>query len=276
MFADVDESIRQLLIQHGNLDSGEVDIAFDMPTREWAARLTRPTVNLYLFDIRENTELRDPSAWVVRRGPSNSATKSRPIVKVDLSYKITAFANAIEDEHRLLSRVLLTLFVYPILPEEVLQGAVVGQEMRAETAQPGGIVESPADYWGALDNDIKPSIDYKLTVGLDLNQEIEVGLALTSQIKLGHKVNRHSSEEINELPLQIGGRIHSVDNIDEGVSGASVTLLERGLDTITDDEGRYGFSGVPPGGYTLVISAPGMAERRQAIEVPGDSYDVGL
>ncbi|MBI2930807.1 MAG: DUF4255 domain-containing protein [Planctomycetes bacterium] len=48
MFADVDESIRKLLVQRGHLDSGEVDISFDMPTRQWAAGVSKPTVNLYL------------------------------------------------------------------------------------------------------------------------------------------------------------------------------------------------------------------------------------
>lgn len=48
MFADLDETIRQLLIQRGHLDSGEVDIAFDTPTRDWAAGIVKPTVNLYL------------------------------------------------------------------------------------------------------------------------------------------------------------------------------------------------------------------------------------
>ena len=56
----------------------------------------------------------------------------------------------------------------------------------------------------------------------------------------------------------------------------SGTLLERALDFITDDEGRYKFSNVPPGQYTLVIVAPGKEERREGIEVPSGSYDVGL
>ena len=49
MFADLDESLRQLLVQRGNLDHGEVDIAFDMPTRDWASGISKPTVNLDLF-----------------------------------------------------------------------------------------------------------------------------------------------------------------------------------------------------------------------------------
>ena len=36
MISDVDESLRRLLTERGNLNSGEVDISFDQPTREWA------------------------------------------------------------------------------------------------------------------------------------------------------------------------------------------------------------------------------------------------
>ncbi|MBI2930806.1 MAG: DUF4255 domain-containing protein [Planctomycetes bacterium] len=60
-------------------------------------------------------ELKNPVAWNVRPGPNNTAIKSRPDVRVDLTYRITAFASAVEDEHRLLARVLLTLFQHPLL-----------------------------------------------------------------------------------------------------------------------------------------------------------------
>ena len=276
MFADLDESIRQLLVQQGNLNSGEVDIAFDMPTRDWSASISKPTVNLYLYDVRENLEIRNPVPWQVRPGPNNTAIKSRPDVKVDVSYNITAFATTIEDEHRLLSRVLLTLFQHPVLPNELLQGVVAEQEIQTSTAKSSGVFQSPTDYWGALDNDIRPSVDYRLTFRMDLSQEISVGIVLTSQFKVGQIDRKDGTVEFEDLPYQIGGRIHQSGDPEAGIPDVSVTLLERALDTITDDTGRYTFAGVPPGQYTLVISAPDMDERREQIEVPNGSYDVGL
>lgn len=78
MFADLDETIRQLLLQWGNLDSGEVDIAFDQPTREWSSSISKPTVNLYLYSIQENKELRDPNAWYPSAGPTTPPSKPGP------------------------------------------------------------------------------------------------------------------------------------------------------------------------------------------------------
>lgn len=276
MFADLDESIRDLLVQRGSLNSGEVDIAFEMPTREWAAGMARPTVNVYMYDLRQNFELRNPSPWQVRGGPDNSAIKSRPDVRIDVAYNITAFANAVEDEHRLLGRVLVTLLQNPIIPEDLLSGEVAGQEIRTTVGHPSKVLQSPADYWGSLDGDIRPSLDYRLTVSVDVSQEITVGLALTSIFKLGQTDETTGKAELFDLPLQFGGRIHERDNAEAGIEGVAVTLLERALDTVTDDEGRYTFHGVPPGEYTLIVNAPGMEERRERIEVPGNQYDVGL
>ena len=276
MFADLDESLRQLLIQRGNLNSGEIDIAFEQPTRDWAAGISKPTVNLYLYDIRECKELANPAPWVTRTGPNNTVFKSRPNVRVDLTYCITAFANAVEDEHRLLTRALITLFQYPNLPEDMLQGSVAGQEIRTFAAQPNSVMSSPADFWGALDNDMKPSIDYRVTLSVDLTQELPVGMALSSQFKLGRKVGDEEAVRVEELPMQIGGTIHQGEDVEQGISGATVTLLERALDATTDDLGRFTFSGVPAGSYTLVVAAPGADERRREIQVPSGSYDVSI
>lgn len=276
MFADLDESIRQLLIQRGSLNSGEIDISFDMPTREWAGGIAKPTVNLYLYDIRENLELRNPTPYNVRRGPDNTATKSKPDFRVDITYRVTAFANSVEDEHRLLSRALLTLLQHPILPEDILQGQVQGQEITTFTARPDGIVQTPADYWGALDNDIKPSIDYKVTSRLGLDQTREEPLVLTSSFKIGRYEPTEGLWGLRDVPLSFGGTVHTGDDLEQGVPDVKVTLLERALDAQTDELGRYRFAGVPPGAYTLVISGEGIEERREAIEVPQKSYDIGV
>ena len=276
MFVDLDDSIRRLLVERGNLDSGEIDISFDMPTREWAAGISKPTVSLYLYDLRENTELRNPAAWTVRPGPNNTAIKSRPDVRVDVTYRVTAFANAIEDEHHLLARVMLTLLQHPELPPELLQGEVAGQEIRTSAAQGAGVLENPADYWGAMDNNIKPSIDFKTTVSLDLNQEITTGLALTTTVRLGRTENGSDLSEVNQVHYVIGGKVFRAGDPEQGIPEVTVTLLERGLDSVSDTEGRYHFGGMEEGQYTLVLTAPDMEEQRHEIQVPAGNYDVGL
>ena len=64
MIDEIDEAIRQLLSKELPIRNSEIDIAFDMPKREWSARLSRPTLNLYLYDVRENVKMRQmTTAW---------------------------------------------------------------------------------------------------------------------------------------------------------------------------------------------------------------------
>ena len=54
MISDLNESIKELLTKRGLLDPAEVDIKFEMPNRSWSASVSKPTVNIYLYDVREN------------------------------------------------------------------------------------------------------------------------------------------------------------------------------------------------------------------------------
>ena len=38
------------------LSAQDVDVSFEPPDREWSAKLTRPTVNVFLWDIRRSTD----------------------------------------------------------------------------------------------------------------------------------------------------------------------------------------------------------------------------
>src|SRR4051794_6341633 len=57
MLADVDETLRSLLkreLERHGFDG--VEIAFDAPAREWSGQLSSPTVNLFLYALRESQE----------------------------------------------------------------------------------------------------------------------------------------------------------------------------------------------------------------------------
>ena len=54
---EVDEALRRL-VRDDALRGTEVEVAFDAPTKDWAARRNAPTVNVYLYDIREDLRRR--------------------------------------------------------------------------------------------------------------------------------------------------------------------------------------------------------------------------
>jgi hypothetical protein len=168
MISELDESIRRVLIEEGGLDPAEIDIRFEIPDRDWAASISRPTVNCYLFDIHENRQLRG-AGWYVE-GNGRQARTRRPPMRINLSYLITAWTKAVEDEHRLLWQVLATLAHFPEFPKAKLQGALAEIEGEIPTmiAQPdGGPLRSPGEFWSALENKLKPSINYVVTLPLD-------------------------------------------------------------------------------------------------------------
>ena len=137
MIADLDETIRQLLIAELPVKNGEIEISFDQPKREWSARLSRPTVNFFLYDLRENATLRQ-HGWE-RMGPVNGDNMSRfkrTPFRVDCFYMLTTWAAEPDDEHRLLSRTLMSLFRFPILPDDRLIGSLQNPPFEIQSGQP--------------------------------------------------------------------------------------------------------------------------------------------
>src|SRR5690606_28496403 len=115
MLDDLDKTLESVLRNHGGIGS-DIEIAFDQPNREWASRLSRPTLNLFTFDIRENQKLRQVDREINRNG--SSAKITIPPRRIDAAYLVTAWTRKIEDEHRLLWRALSTMkrFMY-LAPE---------------------------------------------------------------------------------------------------------------------------------------------------------------
>ena len=90
MLDALDETLKTVLREMGGLDPDEVDIAFDAPDREWAAKVGKPTVNCYLYDVRENLDLRGTEWSVERRPDGRLAERRKTPRRFDLSYVCTA------------------------------------------------------------------------------------------------------------------------------------------------------------------------------------------
>src|SRR3989442_8096111 len=128
MIQDVDAALRTLMRREA-LNGADVEVAFDAPTRDWATRRNAPTVDLYLYDIREDLQRREVS-WLPARDETGLVTDRRPPVRLyKLSYLVTAWTQRPEDEHRLLSAVLACLIRHERLPDDVLVGSLAAGEL---------------------------------------------------------------------------------------------------------------------------------------------------
>ncbi|MDH6108485.1 hypothetical protein P3T36_003871 [Kitasatospora sp. MAP12-15] len=167
MIHEVDEALRLLLLESGLQERG-VELVFDSPTREWAARRNAPTVSVFLYAIREDAARRlsgaaeehDADGLVV-------AWRSAPRW-FELAYLVTAWTNRPQDEHRLLSEALRCLTASAVLPERLLTGSLarLGLTVGLDLAGRGEGVPSVSDVWSALGGELKPSIDLRVLAPL--------------------------------------------------------------------------------------------------------------
>lgn len=164
----IDEALRDFLIREMPVRNNEIDIAFDQPKREWSARLSRPTLNLFLRDLRENPKLRAPQPTMQRLVNADIAQLSRQAIRVDLHYLITAWARDPLDEHRILARMLSVLFRYRKIPDDILANHAPFQEagVALKLAQYDN-QQGVDDLWSVLDNELRPAIDMVATVSLN-------------------------------------------------------------------------------------------------------------
>jgi hypothetical protein len=177
MIRDLDATLEQLFITRAPAGSefAGADISFDLPDADWRAGLETLTVNCYLYDIRENRELRTAEPPIQRSADGTRAIRRRAPVRIDCAYCITAWSPATDEsvleEHRLLGQILRVLLSHPTIPADVLQGSLADQIPPYPTiiAAPDGVKNQP-EFWGALDQQLKPSLNYVLTLAVSLDE----------------------------------------------------------------------------------------------------------
>lgn len=177
---EVDSALRALIER----DTGirDVEVVFDAPTREWAGRRTTPTVDVYLYDIREDLRLRQRGV-INTYDPDGRQVVGRhlPPRHFKLSYLVTAWTQRPEDEHRLLSALLSTLLRYDAVPIDLLDGdlASIGLPVQLTIGLPPPEDRGFADVWSALGGELKPSIDVVVIAPINTGQQFPVGPAVT-------------------------------------------------------------------------------------------------
>jgi hypothetical protein len=164
VIAQIDDALRTL-IRTEALDGSEVDVVFDAPTKDWASRRNAPTVNLYLYDIREDLRRRE-RGLSEERGDDGYVRIRRPAPRhFKLSYLVTAWTQRPEDEHRLLDQLLRCFLRHEALPDDLVVGALAetGLVVPVTVGLPPPEDRAFADVWSALGGELKPSLDIVVT-----------------------------------------------------------------------------------------------------------------
>lgn len=258
------------------------DVVFDRPDSTFQPPQQKSAIDLFLYDIKENLELRNNEP-VVRRH-NGQATISPPPRRIECSYLVTAWPQdpmppSLEmQEHQLLSQTLQVLGRYPTIPGQFLQGSLVPPAVAPPPA-PHPVIEppppmiapmvngmkSPAEFWTAMGNQLRASFTVTVTISMPFMDAATATLVTTRHLDAGP-----FDGEPDRL-TQIGGEV--VDQAGVGVAGAVVDIIDAGqrvrLRATSDSDGRYTFRRIPHGAHTVRVAAVGFHVLTQALAVPG-------
>lgn len=275
MIHEVTESLEALLKQPGLPPPlSDAAIRFDRPTDPYS--LDQTTVNLFLYEVRENLELR--SNEPVKRRIGGASFIEPPPYRVACTYLVTAWPvdgpDLPKQEHQLLSQVLQLLAGTPTIPPAFLTPNLLLQEppLPMLIVQPDGI-RNPAEFWAAIGNRIKPSLLLDVTVSLEVFATAEFPAVKTSEIRMQ---SVPGGAPLDAPFFRIGGTV--VDAATNPVANAGVRVVERGRSTLTDVAGKFSISAIPSGIFTLRVTA-GAVTLDRAITVPApvlSDYNVQL
>lgn len=269
MLAELHTSLQHLLRDRGLLDARDVAIEFDPPVKAWVTSRTRPTLSLFLFDLQENTELRQTGVETTR---SNGRGVHRmPPRRFDLRYLVSALTTDVGDEHLLLWRTLVTLMKHPTIPADILPDAIrrLDVPVVARIAKPDE-GPRPLDVWSALEAPPRPALVYLLTVPVDLEMAIDAPLVFTRTTRYAQLEAPLASADVF---THIGGVVR--DRAGVPVAGAQVSLEGRvAPEAITNAAGEFTLAGVPSGAVTLRIVRDRSTPKLVKLEIPSGSYEI--
>ncbi|MEM7344709.1 MAG: Pvc16 family protein [Chloroflexota bacterium] len=274
MIDDLNEALRELLKRELPVKNGEVEIAFEQPKREWSARLSRPTLNIFLYEMQENTKLRQQPSWGVTGRSNGIATQAREPLRMDLRYMITAWATEAEDEYRLLGRSLMAFSRFDTIPEELLPDSLQNQPVGIplEIAQPSTL-QNATDLWSVLDNEMKPALACSITLAVTPHLPTETPIVRTRELSVNRFDPFDPDPPLSRQYWTVGGRIITDKSLDD----ISVKLLERDATVHLQEEGRFAIGNLAAGEYTLEITVKGRKKaRQQKITVPSPDYEIKI
>jgi hypothetical protein len=183
MIHEVDEALRTL-IRRDAVNGTDVEVLFEAPTKDWAARRNAPTVDVYLYDIREDLKWRAYGSTDVVNAEGRIVSREGPPQFFKLSYLVTAWTQRPEDEHRLLSAVLSCFLRFSAIPTDLLPTVAKVGPARVTIAIPPPEDRALSDTWSALGGELKPSLDLVVTAPMDPREPVEVAPLITKPPRL--------------------------------------------------------------------------------------------
>jgi hypothetical protein len=279
MFHDLDTTIENIL-KDGKAPAELLGagLSFETPDKSFKPQNPDSAVNLFLYEVKENRNLRNPGP--VMEPVAGGFERRLPPLRVDCSYLVTAWKDAvidkIKDEHQLLGQAFFWLSRFPTIPPSYFSGSMVGQPFPPPTmvAQWDG-AKNTGEFWNALGIPPRPYFTLIVTIAMDLEQ-LSHEYLVTSTIT---SYRQGPGVSTPEERYQIGGQV-----CDSGMNpapGAWVRLEtatgEPLQTTETNELGRFTFSDLRAGRYQLRTRVAGLGEKKRPdVDVPSSTGEYDL
>ena len=172
----------------------------------------------------------------------------------------------------------MALFRFSVLPEDRLVGTLQNPEFEIAAALARhDKLTNPAEVWSSLDNELRPSISYLITLALDPWSEVTGPAVRTFTMRTGQaarpeKEQFDPTDTASEM-VAIGGVV-AKGNAPQ--SGLQVAVKGTGWMGTTDEDGCFTLGSLPPGSYTLIAWPAKGKPKETKITIPADSYDIKL
>jgi Pvc16 N-terminal domain len=179
VIADADRSLSNFLVSV--LDAGTA-VTFETPSDEWAKAVKRPAVSCFLHRVVEDIARRNADWADERNADGRVGGRQPPVRHYQLHYQVSAWAKSVEDEHRLLGRVMEACLAGEIVAAEHLAGVLEGEKqpllvrLGVPVPDPG---PQPHDVWSSLGMPLRASLE--LTLVAPLRPSLDTDIASPAQ-----------------------------------------------------------------------------------------------
>ncbi|MEI7847244.1 MAG: DUF4255 domain-containing protein [Chloroflexota bacterium] len=282
MIPDVDEALHKLLNLEIPIKDNEIDVLYDQPKRDWASRISKPTINLFLFDIRENLRLRGSEQFTRIDREDGTVELRRNPVRMDFRYLLTVWIKDAEDEHLLLASALMGLLRNPFLPAYCLSEQLKIQPVPiplevANFPPEAGPVDKFTDLWGVLDNEMRPGIILTITLSLDPYLPLVFPQVKTREANFvlnpPHDLPASAGKEkILSKKYHAHSGILKSDKYD--LSTLTLILVERQMPVGLKEDGRFALPKLAEGEYHIDILYNKKVLKRQKFTIPGAIVEI--
>lgn len=183
MIHHVDRALETFLRQQVPLPEASVDVSFRTPDGSWTASVSRPTVDVFLWDVVK-AKAAQRTGIDERMGTDGRRQRRAPAPKVVLRYLLTVWTRDERDEHELLGAVLRSVLATDELPRTALPATLADTTCRLLLG--GEVDRAPAQLWDGAPP--KPGLHLEVELAVDAAawsdrgpaiEEVRAGVAST-------------------------------------------------------------------------------------------------